>query len=130
MKYKFKTNILVRDKHVQEMQDVGIRVDFEKLDKTRYVEELRRKLMEEAKEAAEEFDHEKVIFELADLSEVIQALASALNISQEQIEKAREIKKQKSGGFAQGLFTNFVEIDADNPAAEYYLARSEKYPRV
>lgn len=127
---KFKTNILVRDKMVEKMKADGILVNFEKLNKEKYIESLRKKIIEEANELAEERDREKLIYEFADLTEVMQTLADAVGITESEILEARKKKNEKSGALKEGYFTNFVEIDSGNPVIEYYLARPKKYPEI
>ena len=127
---KFKTNILVRDKMIEKMSSDGIHVDYKKLDEENYIASLREKIIEEAKEVAEENNREKLIYEFADLLEVAQTLATAVGITEFEIAKAQKEKREKSGGFKKGYFTNFVEIDSENPAIEYYRARSGKYPKI
>lgn len=130
MYQKFKTKILVRDKMVEKMQSKGILVDYKKLNQKNYVNALRKKVVEEAREVAAENDREKLVFELADLQEVAQTLAETLEITASEISEARKKKREKSGGFSKKHFTNFVEIKNDNPAIEYYLQRPKKYPKM
>lgn len=130
MYQKFRTNVLVRDKMVDRMKSEGILVDYKKLNQKDYENALRKKVIEEAQEVADEKNREKLIFELADLLEVIQTLANTLEITESEISEAREKKREKSGGFTKKHFTNFVEIRNDNPAIEYYLERPKKYPKI
>ena len=46
MKRKFKTDILVRNNRIQQMQDQGIVVNYQILDDKQYVYELKRKIVE------------------------------------------------------------------------------------
>lgn len=126
----FKTEILVRDKMVQMMKSKGISVDYKKLNKDEYIAALRKKVIEEANEVAEEMDRNKLIYEFADLLEAAQTLARAVGISDDEILKAQAEKRDKSGGFTEKLFTNSVKIDVDNPVIEYYLQRPNKYPKI
>ena len=64
---KFKTNILVRDKRIAEMESVGILVDYKKLNRDEYIKALRKKIVEEAQEVADEENRDKLVYELADL---------------------------------------------------------------
>jgi len=127
---RFKTNILVRDKMIKNMERDGIRVDYKRLNKTDYILALRKKIIEEANEVAEEEDNSKLIYELADILEVVQSLASALCIKSSEIDKAQKEKREKSGSFKIGYFTNFVEIEENNPVIDYYLKKPEKYPKM
>lgn len=127
---KFKTNILVRDKRIEEMESVGILVDYKKLSQEEYIKALRKKVVEEAQEVADEENRDKLVYELADLREVVQTLMNALEITDSEISEAQNKKREKSGGFAEKHFTNFVEIENDNPVIEYYLQRPSKYPEI
>ena len=127
---KFKTNILVRDKRIAEMESVGILVDYKKLNRDEYIKALRKKVVEEAQEVADEENRDKLVYELADLREVVQALMTALEITDLEISDAQNEKREKFGGFKEKHFTNFVEIENDNPAIEYYLQRPNKYPKM
>lgn len=130
MYQKFRTNILVRDKMVEKMESEGILVDYKKLNEKDYENALREKVIEEAQEVASEKNRERLIYELADLLEVAQTLADTLEITTSEILDARKKKREKSGGFTKKHFTNFVEIENDNPAIEYYLKRPKKYPKI
>lgn len=130
MYQKFKTGILVRNKMVEKMEAEGIRVNHKKLNQEEYVTALRNKIVEEAKEVAEEFDRTKLVYELADLLEVFQTFIREEEITESEIFRAQKEKRNKSGGFANRIFTNFVEIDSENPVIEYYLQRPNKYPKI
>lgn len=130
MYQRFKTNILVRDKMVEKMQSEGILVDYEKLSLKDYEKALRKKVVEEAQEVADERDRERLVYELADLLEVAQTLANTIGITESEILEAKKKKREKSGGFIEKYFTNFVEIKEDNPSIKYYLQRPEKYPKI
>lgn len=126
----FKTNILVRDKMVEIMESDGIIVDYKKLNREEYISALRNKVMEEAREVAEEGDKSKLTYEFADLLEVVKTLAHEVGITEEEIAMAQKKKNEKSGSFSKGYFTNFVKIDTENPVIEYYLKRPIKYPQI
>lgn len=130
MYQKFKTDILVRDKRIEEMESIGILVDYKKLDQKDYIKALGKKVIEEVQEVAEEEDREKLVYELADLREVVQALTAAVGITETEISEVQNRKREKAGGFAERHFTNFVVIENDNPAIEYYLQRPNKYPKI
>ena len=130
MHQKFKTNILVRDKMVEKMEADGIIVDYKKLSQEDYIKALRKKIIEEAQEVADEEDRKKLIYELADLQEVVQTLVHELGIGESEILEAQNKKREKSGGFLKKHFTNFVEIENNNPVIEYYLQHPKKYPKI
>ena len=130
MYQKFKTNILVRDKMIERMKNDGIIVDYKQLSGQEYINALRNKVIEEAEEVAYEYDREKLVYELADLIEVLETLADYTGITKSEVLDAKNKKRELSGGFSSGNFTNFVEIDTENPVIEYYQQRQNKYPRM
>ena len=94
MKYVY--NKLVRDKipeNINKMKDR--KANYKILNDDEYLQELDKKLFEEAHEFIEEHSVE----ELADLMEVINAIIKLKNISLEDVEKARRIKNDKKGKF-------------------------------
>lgn len=126
----FKTGILVRDLRVEQLEKMGIHVSYRILSSEEYVAALRNKITEEAKELAEEFDREKLIYEFADLQEVMEVFAQTLGISNEEIAEAQQKKREKLGSFYQKYFTDSVRIDEENPSIQYYLNNPKKYPRL
>ncbi len=126
----FKTNILVRDKMIEKMEGDGILVDYKTLNQNEYITALRNKVIEEAQEVAEEKDKGKLIYEFADLLEVMETLASAVGVSVEEIKTAQREKSQRFGRYSKGYFTNSLKIDTKNPAIEYYRKRPIKYPKI
>ena len=93
-------NKLVRDKIPEIIEANGERAEIEILDDKRFLEQLHKKLLEEANEFLEEDSPE----ELADLMEVIYAIASLRGIDLEKVEKIRKAKAQKRGAFEKKIF--------------------------
>jgi predicted house-cleaning noncanonical NTP pyrophosphatase (MazG superfamily) len=69
---------------------------------------LRDKLVEETREVIGAADDRSVVEELADVLEVIHAYASCLGIGPRELDRVREGKRTRCGGFAAGV----VLIDA------------------
>lgn len=114
MKYVY--NKLVRDKIPEAINKKGDRkANYRILNDKEYIEELDKKLFEEAHEFVEEHSVE----ELADLMEVIGAIMKIKNISLEDVQKEREIKNYKKGKFENRIFLIDVE-------QEYADEREEK----
>ena len=67
--------------------------------------ELRRKLDEEVQEYHESGDHE----ELADILEVVYALAAATDCTEDALNTIRQEKAQKRGGFSKRILLETVE---------------------
>ena len=106
MKYIY--NKLVRDKIPENIDKMeGRKANYRILEDRQYLEELDKKLFEEAHEFVEEHSVE----ELADLMEVIYTIMKINNISIDDVENARKIKKDKKGGFNNKIYLIDVEQD-------------------
>lgn len=93
-------NKLVRDKIPEIIEANGESAEIEILDDQRFLQQLHEKLFEEANEFVEEDSVE----ELADLMEVIYAIARLRGIDLEEVEKVRKEKAQKRGAFEKKIF--------------------------
>lgn len=91
---------LVRDKIPEMIQRQGERPAFIALPDDRYIDELDKKLMEEA----EEYQQSKELEELADILEVIYAICDARGYSLEELNSVREEKRHLRGGFSKKYF--------------------------
>ncbi|OQA03291.1 MAG: hypothetical protein BWY68_00778 [bacterium ADurb.Bin400] len=79
------------------------------MDDSSYARELSSKLSEETKEAIEAMeDRSKLIEELGDVLEVIEAIASRNLIDWSEIEEAQKRKREERGGFRQRIFLESV----------------------
>ena len=106
MRYVY--NKLVRDKIPENINSIeGRKANYKVLNDDEYLQELDKKLFEEA----HEFIEEHSIEELANLMEVIFAIMKVENILIEDIEKAREIKNIKKGKFNNKIYLIDVEQD-------------------
>ncbi|QXE20681.1 nucleoside triphosphate pyrophosphohydrolase [Clostridium sp. 001] len=92
-------NKLVRDKIPQVIEAAGKKFDVRKADKEEHYKLLEVKLEEEVKE----FLEDKNLEELADVMEVLFGLAENLGYSEEDLMKMRLQKKEKRGGFKDGI---------------------------
>ena len=97
-------NKLVRDLIPEIIQKSGNRCVISTLDEQNYANELENKLLEEANE----YVTDKTAEELADILEVVYALAHLKGISKEQLEEIRAQKSQKRGGFSGRIFLHSV----------------------
>ena len=99
-------NKLVRDKIPEEINNVkGRKANYRILEDNEYIQELDKKLFEEAHEFIEEHSVE----ELADLMEVIETIMETKNISHNDVEIARELKNKKKGSFKDKVYLINVE---------------------
>lgn len=104
MKYTY--NKLVRDNVPGNINSKeGKKCSYKILSDEEYLKELDRKLLEEANE----FLAEHSVEELGDLMEVILSIMKIKNISIEQVNEARRIKKDKNGGFENKVYLIDVE---------------------
>jgi predicted house-cleaning noncanonical NTP pyrophosphatase (MazG superfamily) len=78
------------------------------LDQAGYLAALRAKLMEEAGEAQAAPDGQ-LRSELADVLEVLEALAAAHGMSWEDVVAEAACKRDERGGFGQRIFLEYVE---------------------
>lgn len=116
MKYVY--NKLVRDKIPQEINNIeGRKANYKILNSEEYLQELDKKLFEEAHEFVEEHSVE----ELGDLMEVIYEIMENNNISMEDVDKAREKKRNKKGGFKDKIYLIDVEQDYEDENEEKEL---------
>jgi predicted house-cleaning noncanonical NTP pyrophosphatase (MazG superfamily) len=93
-------NKLVRDKIPEIIAEHGERPVMCILDDVGYKQELKKKLHEEFGE----FDQSESIEELADILEIIHALASVDGIDHDRLEAMRQEKRKERGGFDRRIF--------------------------
>lgn len=101
----FKYNKLVRDGIIESIQEKGHDATYRVLNEEEYSKELDKKLLEEVNEFIEAHNEE----EMADLMEVIEAIIRQRGMSLGEIQKIKEDKKQRRGGFEDRIFLVSVE---------------------
>ena len=97
-------NKLVRDKILGIIKANGQKPTYKILTADEYAVELTKKLVEEV----EEYKKDKNTDELADIMEVVYALANLHGCTVEELEKIRAEKAEKRGGFEKRIF--LVEV--------------------
>ena len=109
MKYTY--NKLVRDR-IPECIDKqeGRKAKYRILNDDEYIESLNKKLIEEAHEFIEANDPE----ELADVMEVIESIMAVKEINWADVNKLREEKRNKKGGFIEKIYLEYVEEEKRN----------------
>src|SRR4051794_32693596 len=114
----FRLNKLVRDKILLDMQALGQQVTVRKLNDEEFVAKLADKLVEEAKE----FDpsEPKASDELADILEVIKALAKEMGINFDELRELQAKRREKRGGFQERFFVERLGVPDNDKWAEYY----------
>lgn len=128
--HRFKVDKLIRDKLPQIMRASGIQVFERVMEKDEYLKRLKDKLLEETKEVIASGSEKEMREELADLLEVMLALAKIYGMELADIQQAAEQKREDKGGFDNRIYNAFVEIEAGNPSLGYYRARPDQYPEV
>ncbi|MCT7951185.1 nucleoside triphosphate pyrophosphohydrolase [Ancylothrix sp. C2] len=97
MKKEYKK--LVRDRIPEIIREAGRDCEIETLSETQYRLALRDKLIEEAQEVRGALNQEDLIKELADLSEVIEAIIQESGISKEVVLAEQKKRRTERGGF-------------------------------
>ena len=98
-------NKLVRDKIPEIIEKAGKTPVTHILSEEEYITELDRKLNEECAE----YQADKNIEELADMLEVMYAIAEARGWSVSELEAVRRDKAEKRGGFRDKVYLEYVE---------------------
>ena len=102
-------NKLVRDKIPQIVEAKGKKYTIERLNDDDYIKFLKRKSYEELDEYCSAHSSEEALEELADLLEIIQALANYHGFTMDEVEKVRKEKEDKRGGFQKKILLIEVE---------------------
>lgn len=104
-------NKLVRDAIPEVIEKTGKEYSTRILEKDEYYAEVKKKLTEELTEYKESKSNEEAIEELADILELIHAATKIHGSSFEELEKVRNAKAEKRGGFDKRIFLIEVEDD-------------------
>ena len=126
---RFRVQKLIRDRLPAIMRAQGLQVFDRRLNDAEFIVALKDKLLEEAQEVGAATSQVDLSDELANVMEVIAALADASGVPLQAVEERRQAKRAERGGFAERVFNAAVEARDGLPAAEYYLARPMQYPR-
>lgn len=126
----FKVDKLIRDKVPNYLRNRNVQTNERVMDHDEYLERLRNKLFEEAREVIDAKNKEELTEELGDVLEVMLAYANENDISFEAVDKARIRKKNEYGGFEAKIYNASVELNSDDDYVNYFLSNSEKYPEI
>lgn len=102
-------NKLVRDLIPQVIEKSGSKFSTRVLDPSEHLIEIKNKLHEEVKEFAETDNRQDALEELADILELIHDALPIHDATFEELEKIRITKKEKRGGFKEGIY--LVEVE-------------------
>jgi predicted house-cleaning noncanonical NTP pyrophosphatase (MazG superfamily) len=128
---KFCVKKLVRDKTHERLAKQGI-VSHERILSH---EEFKRSLCDKLKEEAEEVvlvieNPREVASEIADVLEVLHAMVALQKIPWQEIEAIRLTKRSERGGFDSRVYSEYIEIDENNPKINYFKSQPDKYPEI
>lgn len=123
---RYEFNKLIRSKLPARMVSEGVVVNMISLNNDEYASKLKLKLVEEANEVAESAKRERVVQELADVTEVILALSQVYDITSEEIETERQKKLEINGHFAPENYVNYIEVAEDNKQVIDYLDNKDR----
>ncbi len=121
---------LWRDGAVTKMEALGSKINWRYLDDTEFDKQLRLKLLEEAEEVRVAQSHDELMSELADVTDIIDALCVLHNISKGDIVTLQHKKQAERGGFEGRKFVDTAEHSEGGFGESYCLAQPNKYPEV
>jgi predicted house-cleaning noncanonical NTP pyrophosphatase (MazG superfamily) len=104
MKKVVKYNKLIRDRIPEIIKEAGWKPRVRKLKKAEFLNALKKKVLEEAKELIRAKDKEGIINEIVDIQELIDALTSEIGLSKAKVKNLQVAKRKKRGGFKKHLF--------------------------
>ena len=104
-------NKLVRDLIPQIIGKSGKKFTTRTLHSSEHLTEIKKKLEEEVQEFQETTNPQDALEELADILELIHAALPIHGATYEELEKIRMAKKEKRGGFDEGIYLLEVEDD-------------------
>lgn len=123
---KYEFNKLIRSKIPPRMTEEGVRVNKTELSLEDFADQLKVKLLEEAQEVIDAKDKQQLIVELADVTEVIKAIAQVHGITEEEIENERLKKLEINGSFEKENYINFIEVEESNKVVIDYLENKDR----
>lgn len=129
-KVTFKFNKLIRDKIFNAMSaDSQQFPNYKKLDNAEFFNELKKKLVEEAKEL-EKSESAEFLAELADIQQIIEYLLKLQGKSKQDLNRALKAKKSKLGGFDSRIFLFSDTFIESSKWVQAYRRQPDKYEEV
>lgn len=126
-KNSYKMAKLVRDKSVENMEAKGTEVLWHTLPAAERPSHLLEKLLEEQQEVREAVaadNKDDICAELADMLELLHALAAATGTTMAEVEAARQGKLHRRGGFENGIYVDTITC----PKGSFYDLYCAKDP--
>lgn len=110
------------------MQELGQKITHRQLNDQEFVQELQRKLLEEAKELDPK--DPKAVDELADLLEVIETIGRELGHDFDSLRQIQKDRLKKRGGFEDRIFVERLDLEDSDPWADYYAKESDRFTEL
>lgn len=126
---KFLFAKLVRDTIVEHIIAEGNTPQWKTLTDSEFIEELKKKIGEEAAELSM-VHRDDIVNELADIQEIIDTLLSALHITKKQLTEIQQTKNKQVGSFSKKQYIEHVLVNNNSTWIAYYQANHEKYPEI
>ncbi len=104
MKKVVKYNKLIRDKIPKIIRKAGWLPTIRVLKEKEFLNAIKKKVFEEAKELIQAKDKKGIIDEIVDIQEMLEVLTSEVGLTKAEIKKLQTVKKEKRGGFKKRLF--------------------------
>lgn len=104
MKKEIVYNKLIRDRIPEITLADGWESKTKILNKNDFIKELKKKILEEAKELNEGKDNKNLVGELADIQEIIDAILGEKKVNFSEFRKIQAQKRKRRGGFKKKLF--------------------------
>ena len=104
---------LIRDRILEIIEGAGEKPYWRVLNKKEYLIEIKKKVLEEAKELSRAKKKNDIIDEVVDVQELIDVLISELGLKKSEIQKQQRIKNKKRGGFKKRLFLIKTETEEE-----------------
>lgn len=123
---KYQFNKLIRSNLPERMQQEGVKLFSRHLSDLEFEQELKNKLVEESVEVQNTDSKDNLIKELADVMEVVESIRSLHNITQEEIEEERILKREINGVFLAANFVNYIEVPISNQKVIDYLENRDR----
>ena len=97
-------NKLIRDRILEIIEANKEKSYSRVLNKKEYIKEIKKKILEEAKELIEAKGKKEIINEIVDVQELIDVLILESGLTKLEIQKQQKVKNKKRGGFKKRLF--------------------------
>ena len=125
---KLVTDLVVKNS-IEEPHTLDIK--YRELNGTALLRELRRKLVEEAREIpVVEGATKEVLDEIADAQNVLDEIKRRYGIDESVIRDHQLHRREKKGDFSKGYYVDDVVLRDDSPWIGYFEADSARYPEV